>query len=647
MTDKIKKKIILIGILIILLSTSYIPASGSDLILKNNIFKNYTTRTWIIDDEGDGDFTHIQDALDVADPGDIIKVYSGTYIEQLVVNVDNIFIEGINFELGTGQDLGNPIIDGNKVGDVIYIKSDRITLNGFIVKNSGKENIGVYIHSNNNLITENIIINNDKGIYIYDSSYNTISNNNLTENTEGIYLDNSNINTIDNNNIFGNKFGMYTKESEKNTITNNIIEDNENGVYYYFSHSDEIKYNEFINNINGIHLTFGSNNNKIKENIASDNDNGLKIVGSSSNEITSNDILKNTNGLYFDSCSYNLISKNNINTNEIGIKIIGFRNTISENSIFENSDIGIYIGQFSHNNTINNNNISSVAFKDSILFEYSTYNTISNNQISGSGILFFSSNINTIYNNIISKSFNGLYFNNSLGNIIFNNTICLCNFDAVYLCKLSCNNTLYHNHFIENHQNAYDLGENIWDNGYPSGGNHWSDFDESSEGAFDQYSGPNQNQIHSDGIVDTPYIIPGGNNTDNYPLMIFWGPPSKPERPRGIINGKTGRNYAYSTVSTDPEDDKIQYGWDWDGDNLVDDWTQFYESGVEITTSHSWETEGSYEIYVRAMDEYGTLSEWSDPLRVNMPKQKFISSVFTEILESMKFIYFFKITGEY
>jgi len=53
-----------------------------------------SARTWIVDNEGDGDFTSIEEAIENAESGDVIQVYSGHYHEKLVVDRNNLIIEG-------------------------------------------------------------------------------------------------------------------------------------------------------------------------------------------------------------------------------------------------------------------------------------------------------------------------------------------------------------------------------------------------------------------------------------------------------------------------------------------------------------------------------------------------------------------------
>ncbi|RLE47179.1 MAG: hypothetical protein DRJ31_09260, partial [Candidatus Methanomethylicota archaeon] len=81
------------------------------------------------------------------------------------------------------------------------------------------------------------------------------------------------------------------------------------------------------------------------------------------------------------------------------------------------------------------------------------------------------------------------------------------------------NNIIYHNNLIDNGVQAslYESYDNLWDDGYPSGGNYWSDYV-----GVDLSSGPYQNETGSDGIGDSLYII-DVNNTDRYPLMGPFG----------------------------------------------------------------------------------------------------------------------------
>jgi parallel beta-helix repeat protein len=186
----------------------------------------------------------------------------------------------------------------------------------------------------------------------------------------------------------------------------------------------------------------------------------------------------------------------------------------------------------------------------------------------------------------------------------------------------SYDNLIYHNNFIDNLVQAYDTGNNIWDDGYPSGGNYWSD-----------YTGTDSD---GDGIGDVPYNIQGDDNKDRYPLMEPWvdEAPYPPAKPSGPTNGGVGTEYTYTSSTTDPDGDNLYYLFDW-GDDTFEDWFGLFESGEEVTASHTWDEQGTYQIRVKAKDIYGVESEWSDPLHVSMPKSKEINfnTLFLKFLE--------------
>jgi len=123
-----------------------------------------------------------------------------------------------------------------------------------------------------------------------------------------------------------------------------------------------------------------------------------------------------------------------------------------------------------------------------------------------------------------------------------------------------------------------------------------------------------------------PYIGEEGAHSFIVNITATNNPPEKPSKPSGETQGQTGTSYPYSTSATDPDGDKLEYGWDWDGDNIVDEWDDnggsYYPSGTTISTSHAWSTDNTYYVKVKAKDIYGEESVWSDPLEVTMPKNK-------------------------
>jgi parallel beta-helix repeat protein len=137
----------------------------------------------------------------------------------------------------------------------------------------------------------------------------------------------------------------------------------------------------------------------------------------------------------------------------------------------------------------------------------SSYNMIFNNEITGNqyfGVLITGGSSTIFENNITSNNY-GIYVNSS---------------------QPSNGNLIYHNNLNNTHQAVTSAVAGLWDIGYPSGGNYWSDYND-----IDTCTGPFQNETGSDGIGDTPYVI-DADNQDRYPLMN----PHTPQPGVAVIN---------------------------------------------------------------------------------------------------------------
>ncbi|HEC76711.1 MAG TPA: PKD domain-containing protein [Thermoplasmatales archaeon] len=92
-------------------------------------------------------------------------------------------------------------------------------------------------------------------------------------------------------------------------------------------------------------------------------------------------------------------------------------------------------------------------------------------------------------------------------------------------------------------------------------------------------------------------------------------PPDTPVLPSGPTTVITGTEYSFSTNTTDPDGDDIYYMFDWgDGSNTT--WLGPYPSGAIVTTNHSWNEAGIYNITVKAKDVNNAESEWSPSLQI-------------------------------
>ena len=253
-------------------------------------------RTWTVDDDGPADFSSIQEAIDsplVVD-GDTIYVHNGTYYEHVTIDKSISLI---------GEDRSTSIIDGSRNETVISVIADHVNISRLTIQNGyhiphvtygikvgewedGCKNVAVY---------DNIISDNDIGIFVYYSSNVVVLDNIIFNNYQGLDITLSNDNHIEANSLFNNEEGIVIgSNANSNMIRNNEISNNDFGIHVGWSMGNNIVGNTIsLNAYAGIRFDSSNNNSIIGNTINSSNRDGIVLFGSNSNTIIMNELIQN------------------------------------------------------------------------------------------------------------------------------------------------------------------------------------------------------------------------------------------------------------------------------------------------------------------------------------------------------------------
>ena len=403
-----------------------------------------------------------------------------------------------------------------------------------------------------------------------------VISNNCTENNNGIYATAEppsggacsvrSWNVYENTITLSKDIALFTEQLADNwTIHDNDIAANMHGIYLR-SPSNVLRENRMINNT----YNFGVSNYYLQNVSISNTINGKPIyylINWNCGQVPSDA------GYIALVDSANITIANiNLSQNEQGIILIQTQNITLENINASNNVYGIYL-QESTNFTI----FSTQAVNNTygIYLQNSANGTLSGNMaISNTYSVSLKSSTNcTITGTNVEENEYGIYVSETSGNLI------------------------YHNNFVRNNQHAAIDGTfvNIWDNGYPSGGNYWS-----NHTGPDECKGIYQNETGSDGIVDADMTI-DQNNIDYYPLSALWSSPINIIMPGNTTHRTKHHLPQYEqniTLTFTLEFDASWIGYSLDG-----------EANVTITgnTTFGIPSCGYHHIVVYANDTFGNM----------------------------------------
>ncbi|MCK4613682.1 MAG: right-handed parallel beta-helix repeat-containing protein [Thermoplasmata archaeon] len=428
-------------------------------------------KTWIVDDDGGADYTSIQGAVDVAEDGDTIRVYEGTYYENVVVNKSVSLI---------GNGSANTTIYGGGTGDVVRITADWCNVSGFRITGRGDNysDAGIKVDSNHNHIfqinssnnrygiytdwysSENILNNNNcsndyAGIYLHYSSYTRVENNTCLNNTNGIRFNSARYDIFSRNICSGNSKNGISHQGWNNIMSNNICNSNHDYGIYIERSSDSILNNNTCteNGNNGIGL-YRSFHTLLINNSCSNSRIGISLQQSENISLFSNQMFMN--GITISGSLHQWISNSISTTNSVNGKPVYYYKNTTGKTVPNNAgqviianctnivvkDLRLYNGTtginvaFSSNITIENNTCSQNTANGISVTDSNAIKILNNSCELNDyyGIYISSENITIENNNCSFNQWYGIYLRyRSKNNILTNNTCNSNRFSGIHL----------------------------------------------------------------------------------------------------------------------------------------------------------------------------------------------------------------------
>jgi hypothetical protein len=168
--------------------------------------------TITVKQDGTGDYTIIQDAIDASSDGDTVLVYPGTYYENINFNGRSITLASLNLLTNDPSYIHQTILDGNHSGTCITAESgESVVIHGFKITHGSGTPSGYYTEAGGIFI-----------FYSFADIVNCIVTENHAGNGGGIYITQSPVflsgTTISHNSSYGGAGGLGLLNTQPMTL---------------------------------------------------------------------------------------------------------------------------------------------------------------------------------------------------------------------------------------------------------------------------------------------------------------------------------------------------------------------------------------------------------------------------------------------
>jgi parallel beta-helix repeat protein len=358
----IKLILLLLIFVVLILYIFNIPDNRNQLNVSNDNVSSNSIKNFLnnVSNSSTSIYVHpgesIQRKLNNASADDIIVVYPGLYMENLVVNKSLVI-------MSKPGELTETVIEAADPGsDIFYVTADNVTISGFNVKGA---NGGINFKGSNGIIYGNKLTSNEYGICLSKTHNNIVENNSASQNGDGIYLSDSSSNILENNEINNSSYGIRLKNSTDNELIFNTAESiKQYSLYLRNSSNNSLYYNRVSPGIgaeNGICLENSDYNSLVSNNV-SNNWEGIHLSSSSNNELSKNVVLNNYFSIELLDSNNNELLDNTVSSGRYSWEIILSN---SRNNILKGNKAHLFVASkvYSGTNSTNNTIEGSVAKK--------------------------------------------------------------------------------------------------------------------------------------------------------------------------------------------------------------------------------------------------------------------------------------------